>query len=519
MSTPPLSPISAPLSPKNHQTTFELVRSRLICSGALLERFIGICKLRVHQETSSADLAEKFFKKRTNTFHTSAVVDALDLISSNVSKKSSQSRQFVEDVSKEVIEPIERTKMGHDKLFDTIERDGSRIYRKLQSEQKHHDEAFLKFEKSYRRAKALSNHEGGELSSRIDYALACSESGLREQEYHMAVFRLNQIQKEYTESMSVIIVQMEDLELSRLNLVKDGIDKLMVYEFALNRGIQYELETCVKELEKLAINVSGEISDFVKANKKDEVLTDVVIVSGQEAFGKVNNVDEYEEIISVEKKVIDAIWSSDDSHQISSDIIEALDEPFNSRIGRLSFCFALSKQPPEVPGPINLTNLGRVLNKALSAAENEMDSETGRLIASFSLFFFYTLETGKRKFIQAEIYHHTIWNRIQFWEETLALVICDELVSGFDSTKFSPIPLDRFGNYILIFGINPNSAIDICKRVVSNLFNSLPTKGHILQRLISSVKSAQERQERNVQQLQASNPVTPQRVFSPNISV
>jgi hypothetical protein len=515
---------------------FDIVKSRLSKSKTLLEGFISLCKLRVSQESHSADLTGNWqVDAPTGNIlspEESNVACSVDLLSANVTKRASQSRQFVEDVMSEVVEPIERAKGGHDRLYESLDKDGSRLSKTLQSEYKAHDDALIQFDRAQRAARACLQSSAllrSEPSKYIAAGMACRESVDREQAYHRSVFRVNQIREEYMETMSVILTQLEDLELSRLHLIKDGVEKMFIFELALNRGNQYEIESCFKEIEKLSISVSRDISKFMrefgdKAASSSLRHGDVKIISSTD-IARISSSDDSSErvftneasgdITSAEQKIIDLIWNQQELHV---DVMEALDEAFSNRPGRLSFCRAISRQQPELLSGSCMTSLGKVLNKVLTAAETELDADAGRWVAGFSTKFYFS-ENGRKKYCQSEIYHHGIWNRIQFWEEALALVIADEFIGDFTNTVAATqtVTIDKFGNYLLIFGINANSATDICKRVVSRDFSNLSpdARDHLTQRLISSVRSAQERQERNIALLTQQN----SRVPSPTISV
>lgn len=137
---------------------FDIVKSRLSKSKTLLERFISLCKLRVGQESHSVDLTGRWqLKAPTGTALSSEesnVAGSVDLLSANMTKRASQSRQFVEDVMSEVVEPIERAKCGHDRLYESLDKDGSRLCKTLQSEYKAHDDALIRFDRAQRAARA-----------------------------------------------------------------------------------------------------------------------------------------------------------------------------------------------------------------------------------------------------------------------------------------------------------------------------------------------------------------------------
>jgi hypothetical protein len=127
--------------------------------------------------------------------------------------------------------------------------------------------------------------------------------------------------------------------------------------------------------------------------------------------------------------------------------------------------------------------------------------------------------------MQSEIYHHSLWNRIQFWEEALVLTVSDFLINQYleriegavdPSILNAGIALDRFGTYLMVFGISVQSALDICRRVMErDDFDFLEdnSRAGIRARIDNSINAAHEKQERNAALLQNSlnspKPVSP----------
>ena len=505
---------------------FAVVRLRLTKSKCLLEHFISICRLRISQESSSADQAEKYLLKadwsKTLAAAESSIANSVDLFRVNVSKRAQQSRQFIDDVDNEVIKPSERTRDDHDKLYESLERDGLVLTKLLQSEYKNHDECLIRFDKCRRVAESRLAGSGAPSlspSEHVETGVACLEATSAERAYHAAVVRVNAVRVEYIETMDLILSQLEDLEKSRLELIKDGLEKVYIFEFALHRGAQYEMETAFKEIEQLNSKISDDIPNFIASksgavgtsNLRDKGPVKIVSLADIRPSSPTVGETDHAEVQSVEMKIIDAIWGHPDD-EISKDVLEAVEEPFMSQLGRISFCRAISDQPSEMPSDTALRNLGKILCLALNLAEAEMDSDTGRRIAAFSLKFFHVGSGNSRKrYIQSEVYHHSLWNRIQFWEEALMLVIADDFIDKFNQGAFASgggVSVDRFGNYLLIFGINVNSAIEIVKRVVNRDFASLDAgvRDELLGRLMTSIKSAHQRQERNVAMLAGYSP-------------
>jgi len=541
----PVSPISAPISgyasPQKDASSsvnaeecfrdafiqsFDTVRVRLHKSEELLKYFITLASVRIDQERGSIRTGSSIIDRPGLAdmllSNESCIAAGVESLRSNIIKRSQLSRQFVEDVKSEVIDSSDRIFTEQKKRLGALVTAGSSLSKQLQAEHKLHDESIMRFDTSLRQAliKVRQLQPLLSPSDHIETGRLCYRSARDEEVYHEAVFRVNKVRSAYVEDMEKILTQMEELERARLEAIKEGLDKLFVFEIALNRGVQYELESSFKEIQDFQNQITYELSRFISINKpkKPSSLRDgpVKIISP-------GNLNESEhplaitppEMQSIEHKILNRIC--EDGTDFTTDELEAIKEAFASQEVRLSFCRALASKNHELPHLTSLQELGKILNLALTSAESEMDSETGRRIASFALKFFITGE-GRKKFIQSEIYHHSLWNRIQFWEEALAITVADSFVCDFMQRLdahlsflfVSGITVDRFGSYLMVFGLNVNSALEIVKRVMTREFSSLDstTRSDFTERLIEGIKTAHEKQERNIASL--SNVPSPQ---------
>jgi hypothetical protein len=549
----PLSPISAPLSDRDiggpsssdsldaHLTfrarfleNFEAVRSRLSKSSRTGQSYLRYCKFRIEQESyqtrSSGKSANEIHDDKALSASDSPVASSIDVFRVNLLRKARLSKQYVDDVEKEVYIPLKSLLSEQDSTFDALEREGLDLVAALKLEYKLHDEALIVFDKRQRAAYDSLNHldEADAIQSRIKLGSLCFLSSEDERQYHEAVMRVNEVRKGYLKSMSGILERLEHLESTRLQALRDAMDKMFIYEFALCRGTQYDLDCSFKEVEEHMTSSQDELLGFIKSapmSAQGKPLSiekgPVKIISIRDVLQpKIISPDKVShELQSVEKKIIERIWGREEQMpvELRLDELEAVSEVFQDQSGRLSFCRALSLQKSELPTRVALENFSKVLNSLLTSAESDLDSETGRRVANFALkFFFFDASSGRKRYMQSEVYHHSLWNRILFWEEALALTLSDVFINQFiervggdiDSFPFSSgVSIEKFGTYLTVFGISAQSALEIVRRVMEKDefgFLENDAKESIKHRLEESVRSAHERQERNLALIQSS---------------
>ena len=529
----------------------ERARRSLKKSKVMLEMLISFFNARGDAEMDSATRIEAVASESkclAVTEDDSGIARSIRAMQISLLKRSRQSRQFHEDVKSEVIAPLLIAQKRHDLVWVPAERDSVTLSKSVTTARKAHDEALAKFDKTTKNANAyILDHQvnlnaSPNVRSRLasKAGLTAFDAGKAEIEYQKAAGRLNEVSRKFEEEMEPILNQLTDIQRERLEGMKESIEKFFIFEIAVNRNNQYDNERSFLELQHLNDAVLTEIETLQttthRKNSGHSFSLDVKIVSYEEILNSSTlpspqsrvqspraqpTSPMIREIQSVERKVVEAIWTQG-SAELTPDVIEAMNEPFTTSVGRISFCRAVAAQPAELPSLVALRNLGRVLAIALDQCESELDSDSARRIAAFAQIF-YTSETGRKKYLQAEIYHHALWNRVQFWEDALSLVIFDELVLHHLSYSQADIDLiiyqsgitpDTFGNHILVFGINPTSAVEIAKRVVAKHFPDKQLQASLTERILAGIRSAQERQVRHVAQLKSRPETRPE---SPNI--
>ena len=538
----PVSPISAPLTDRDSFAlsadvsknssepisfrsrfleSFELARLRVSKSANSAKYFEEICKQRVHQELSKCSdprlsLDNSLSEILSGDSPISSIIDVFRL---NQTKRARLSQQFVDDVGNEVLKPLSTLLAEQEARFARLEKDGLTLVSRLKQEYKAHDDSLINFDRSQRKAyesiSRTSNSSSPEV--RRDLAELCYSSLACERRYHEAVLHVNQTRKEYVKSMEVILDELETIERTRIAFLRDCMDKMFIYELSLCRGTQYELECGFKEIEQSHSAIGAEVDNFIESVRPTNgAKTTVKIISARDIVqpATVVNFSENLELQSVERKIIERIWTvSSDPVELRIDELEALSEIFTTHSGRLSFCKALALQTAEIPSQLSAENLGKILNAILTASEYDMDSECGRRVASFALkFYFHDHSTSRKRYMQSEVYHHSLWNRIQFWEEALLLTVSDFFINQYierieGAVDSAGISIDRFGTFLMVFGISVQSALEISRRVMDREdfdFLEDDVRASIRTRIENGIKAAHEKQERNASLLQLS---------------
>ncbi len=513
----PRSSVNGAGSPAQ-KNTLRSLSARFSRSKASVDHLVSIVRLRISQETSLAVVTERLAGHSPPMLgpDESLIGYCISSYSLSLQGRAKLSRQLARDFEHEILNPLVDALKRTEERYKQVDRGVDTIEKSLQSEYKSHDDCLIEFDRVGRSTEQIVNDwltardalppaERLKFGSRV--ATACRDSIRAETDYHTAVDRVNRTRKTHSERTAELVRVMAEVEQEWREAVDAGVQKLIVYEISKNRNEQYENEKIFKQIEE------GDITPPPPCEHPSQSPTEPVsIISLGEISEAGIRLPPPHIIQSVESRIVDLVWS--ESAHLSRDSIEAAGEPIRTSLGRLSLCETLSQQPATLPSISALGSLGRILNPLLDACEEESDSDAARRVAGFAQrFHAVDPETGKKKFLQSEVYHHSIWNRVSLWEDCLQFVLIENNLNNYlnyrncQHSTSSIMTLDNFGNFLLMFGINSNSSIDIIKRTIQKYSYLIDNVEGVLDRLVKSVLAAEERQKRNVATLQSPPPV------------
>jgi hypothetical protein len=224
----------------------------------------------------------------------------------------------VENLTDDIMKPIETMVVQHEKIVKDLEKEGSLLFRRLKELSRLVDES--------RSALTVSNHRYEESINNLNGAtqispdvrvklymeagqssLAFQEASKRVQSYIEA--KDDYLSNEYLDNMHTILNMIEDIVTTHQELVRSSVQKYIVFEIALCRGLQYELENVFKLVEN-QIEQGLEISPNVPTKPEHESCP-VPIQIHETAAPGLSIVEKISTVVDfpVERKIIEAVLS------------------------------------------------------------------------------------------------------------------------------------------------------------------------------------------------------------------
>jgi hypothetical protein len=468
---------------------FEGALRELQSMRSAVQRCVEIGKLRITQESRNASEFERMFGK--SAIDLPDQPECMLIMESALHRRGREMGSFIEQLQVDIVGAGLSLISQHETLIATSTRDGKQLSKQLGLVYKKHDDALSRYNTTRVRmiqytvdVVSLSSDSLDRLDLYHCASEACIDYESATTEYANSVSYANEFRdSQYVEQMGTILNMLDEVNLLWRDFIHESCMKLFLFEVAFNRNLQYENERTFKDLE--GVPRGGNERGMTDP---PPVITPLSVVTPTLTIPAPSISDE-----STRKTLVDSIWGDDN---VDEQFFQVLFRRGSQ--SRLHFVTILKEQPAGLPSVDALVRIGRILIILLDECLLDDDSDTARRVCALGSVFFAITDDARKKYIQSQIYHHDIWNRVTFWEDALRMTIAEDLISRSIGEQFvACMSLDGFGSYMLMFGVTSSSALDICGKVVDDPVT--------MRRLAESISLAKERQDKNVASLKANS--------------
>ena len=325
--------------------------------------------------------------------------------------------------------------------------------------------------------------------------------------YISLINNTNILQEEYIEIKKRNLEEIQELEESLGEYIKDSLRKFIIFQVAYLRNMQYDVDKKAKILE--GINLRNDIQKFINDNKKDIIplkkfeyvpyISKLNLKEGEknsmnlkkipeDIIKEVNNFistvfpsNRFEEIKFLKSKenvdieqLVDKIYSGEKLNFIDTQEITKL--IIKKRLRRLFLKEINNHNIKNENIALNdntYDTINEIFNESLNVVLNDKDFESAKLIIDLSniLFRHTSDESGDKIFIISNLKNGKIIKSYEFWKELVKYDIIEEMHNqkkseyGNNNEKkikvknINDIVLDKLNKYIndmINFGCKPN---------------------------------------------------------------
>ncbi|GBE58586.1 hypothetical protein, conserved [Babesia ovata] len=287
------------------------------------------------------------------------------------------------------------------------------------------------------------------------------------------------------------------IDAERICGLRDGVSKLLIYETARLRNLQYDVCHMVTTLNE--VDPDTEWSEFEATGHQEMrevpsessrspmhyatyLTAEIPEVFRNYAVSKLALSAPKERVLQrIERtltKYIDAVWEDKYDSVEMSDFVGEM----QSSLVRQVFCNLVttrSLQCNRLPSMSALKLFARLIGALLAFSRKQGDAWSGYAILKLADFVHVVEESEdeqpRRTSLRWLIYSHEYWSRIPFWEECLLIAIAQDFAALFDDVrpdtvlKPSTSELLRFRHWMAAFGISSAESSALIERVCGRL--------------------------------------------------
>ncbi|CDR97402.1 hypothetical protein, conserved [Babesia bigemina] len=302
---------------------------------------------------------------------------------------------------------------------------------------------------------------------------------------------------ELDEETARLSESLRSIDADRVCGLRDGISKLVVYETARLRNLQYDVCHLVTALND--VDPEREWSEFEATGHQDmvevpsessrspthyatylkaeipEVFRNYAVSQLALSAPKERVLQRIERTLA---KYIDAVWDDKaDSVQMADFVGE-----MQSSLVRQVFCNLVttrSLQCNRLPSMAALKLFSRLVGALLAFSRKQGDAWTGYAILKLADFVHVIEQPAegqpRRTSLRWLIYSHEYWSRIPFWEECLLIAIAQDFAALFEDVRPDTVlkpytsELLRFRHWMAAFGISSAESCALIERVCGRL--------------------------------------------------
>jgi len=282
------------LSFKQHMwDSFEtLWQKRVVTSQSQLEGLVVHFRERAHLERQYArGMAQSVSKLQSLADEGHAVPAAMEAVICTMRNRAEQSAALADELEQDVASTIDGMLKQHSEVSRRLRTDGQRLARHWQETANAYEQSAARFAQTGLEAERAATECGAAAPERPAAWRAAAQAAmagtrraaLARQEYCKAVQRRNAAWELHERQMNVVLSATQDMEEKRGQCFRDAAMKLAVYDTSWLRNVQYDLDSCVTEVE--ARSPDADLQEFIKQHRAEAPLpTEISAKSYKELF-------------------------------------------------------------------------------------------------------------------------------------------------------------------------------------------------------------------------------------------
>ena len=434
---------------------FDLVDRHSVEKRKSVEEFIQLLRERAFHEETYAKGLDRIGNHTYFVATQGTLAHAISAMKNDCLNKSMQAKLLAENIHSDLVESLKTLVKAQTQAIKKSSTEGKRLNKDLESLRDKHNKAYARYWRACKDSEELTilleeqrdmpaERRVKALSKLVMMKKEVDESV---RQYQNSIEAYNIFRKHYDELMvtstqSKILEIYQRQEEARLEGMKDSLRKLVVYETASLRNLQYDIDNLAHAME--SVNIKSDIRLFIEQNQSTGKESPLVFVPYQGTHPAFTGLGPAPPMVTlphasargasdlspaqldaiVEKAWSGAPYDSEDEANFRA----AVKEPAGRRIWaesitsrRLAGRFSLSKPALEL--------VTEQVLQILTDGFSQHDAGVVKVVIAAASSFYCEIEDSK-VFLLGRIAQHPAWQQPLYWEQAIEIAIEEDMKRG-----------------------------------------------------------------------------------------
>lgn len=439
----------------NLHDCFEMVHQHSIQRRKGANEFIQLMEEKALVEEHYAKGLERIGNNQVFVTTQGTLSHGILAMKNDALNRAMQAKILAENIVKDVAEPLKELLKTQARTLAKTHTEGKKSEKERQDLVEKHDKFKAKYMRACKEYETLTfQMDTPQINVRREKSLQRIVQVKQEIDeslkgYKESIVQHNLFKDKYTDFMSKILEVYQRQEEQRLELMKDCLRKLVIYETSYLRNLQYDIDNLARAME--SINVKSDVKQFVDENSSTSPINlklefepyqgqhELLKNLGRQApavkiapapmrlkFSELLNQSSIEEILKVEVDlIVNKCW---ENSPIAPGEFQYFESIAKEASGRKVFFWCITMKKSQKLTSLSESgymDLCKLFNILLDECNEKHD--TNALKNCILLIQVFHLENSPKKNLQEELKKNQVWTRLDYWESMIYIGINEEI--------------------------------------------------------------------------------------------
>ena len=440
---------------ENLHDCFDMVHQHSVQRRKGATEFIQLMEEKAAVEEAYAKGLEKIGNNQYFVTNQGTLSHAILAMKNDALNKAMQAKILADNILKDLVEPLKDLLRNQAKTLQKTHTEGKKSEKERLTLLEKHERYKIRYTRACKEYEALTfQMETPQIALRREKLMQKMVQNKQEIDeslrgYQDSIAQHNTFKDKFTDFMSKILEVYQRQEEQRLEMMKNCLQKLVVYETSYLRNLQYDIDNLARAME--SINIKSDIKQFVDENASPnpinsklefqpyEGLHDSFKNLGQEApvikmppapmqvkFSEITNPAAISEMLKAEVDlIVNKAW---EGVEISLGEFQYFASVIKEVPGRKTFLWCVNNKKTQnsfALTEIGFANLVKFFAYVLAECDTYRDFVA--LKGCVTLMHVFYKDSESKTTVQEALLANPVWKKLEYWESMIYSAISEEI--------------------------------------------------------------------------------------------